>query len=82
MLSWKGARDPALDNTGRLEKLKEIALKMAEPWKSELLWIPDGTPVADNSISYWVTTRWDNLDGKVTLAGDAAHPMPPRKCRI
>ena len=78
MPSWKGVRDLTLDDAGRLAQLKEIGHKLAEPWKSELLWIPDGTPVVDNSVSYWVTTKWDNLNGKVTLAGEAAHSMPPR----
>jgi len=80
MPSWNGVRDLAMDDAARLAKLKEIAETLAEPWKSELKWIPDGTAVADNAVSYWVTTKWDNMNGMVTLAGDAAHPMPPRTC--
>src|SRR5205814_4910249 len=54
---------------------------LEEPWKSELLWIPEGTPVADNAVSYWITSPWDNADGSITLAGDSAHPLPPRECQ-
>jgi 2-polyprenyl-6-methoxyphenol hydroxylase-like FAD-dependent oxidoreductase len=80
MPSWRGIRDPSLDDAGRLKKIKEFASLLAEPWKSELLWIPEGTPVADNAVSYWITSPWDNADGSITLAGDSAHPLPPRKC--
>jgi 2-polyprenyl-6-methoxyphenol hydroxylase-like FAD-dependent oxidoreductase len=79
MPSWRGIRDPALDDSGRLKKIKEFASLLAEPWKSELLWIPEGTPVADNAVSYWITSPWDNADGSITLAGDSAHPLPPHR---
>jgi hypothetical protein len=79
MPSWRGTRDATLGDADRLKKLKEIANLLEEPWKSELLWIPEGTPVADNAVSYWITIPWDNADGSITLAGDAAHPLPPRK---
>jgi hypothetical protein len=80
MPSWRGVRDSSLDDAGRLRKIKEFASLLAEPWKSELLWIPEGTSVADNAVSYWITRPWDNADGSITLAGDSAHPLPPRKC--
>ena len=62
-----------------LAELKEIASSLAEPWRSSLLWIPEGTEVACNMVAYWITVAWDNHGGRVTLAGDAAHPLPPRK---
>lgn len=51
----------------------------AEPFRSANLWIPDGTPVTFDDIAYWVTIPWDNHGGRITLAGDAAHPQAPRK---
>jgi len=62
-----------------LAELKEIAKSLAEPWKSSILGIPDDTEVACNKVAYWITTPWDNLHGTVTLAGDAAHPLPPHR---
>ncbi|KAL6233627.1 hypothetical protein BDW75DRAFT_241855 [Aspergillus navahoensis] len=37
--------------------------------------IPDGTPVLEVSLADWECLPWDNRDGRVTLAGDAAHSM-------
>lgn len=51
----------------------------AEPFRSANLWIPDDTPVKFDDIAYWVTIPWDNHGGRITLAGDAAHPQAPRK---
>jgi len=65
-----------------LAELKEIAQDLVEPWKSSILCIPDTTEISPNSVSYWITTAWDNRDGMITLAGDAAHPLPPRKSPI
>ena len=65
-----------------LSELKELAEDLAEPWRSSILWIPDGTEISPNSVSYWITSPWDNQGGTVTLAGDAAHPLPPRELPI
>lgn len=62
-----------------LAELKEIAKDLAEPWRSSILWIPDGTEISPNSVSYWITSPWDNQGGTITLAGDAAHPLPPHR---
>ena len=78
MPSWLGDRDPGLTDADRLAKLKELAIGLAEPWSNALKWIPEGTPVADNAVSCWVTSNWDSQGGRITLAGDAAHPLPPR----
>lgn len=40
-------------------------------WQS----IPEGTPCWHNRLSYWVPEPWDNHNGTITIAGDAAHPM-------
>lgn len=80
--SWNGKLDPALDNTGRLAVLKKkVGENCGEPFKSAIEWIPDDdTTTSVGRISYWVTEPWDNHDGRVTLAGDAAHPMMPCEC--
>jgi hypothetical protein len=62
-----------------LAELKGIAESLAEPWRSSILWIPDDTEIPPpNNVAYWITSPWDNRNGTVTLAGDAAHPLPPR----
>jgi len=65
-----------------LSELKKLAEDLAEPWRSSILWIPDSTEISPNSVSYWITSAWDNQGGTITLAGDAAHPLPPRKLPI
>ncbi|RQM05929.1 hypothetical protein DH86_00002591 [Scytalidium sp. 3C] len=62
-----------------LAELKAAASSLAEPWRSSLLWIPEDTPVSCNSVSYWPTTAWDSKGGRITLAGDSAHPVPPHR---
>lgn len=50
-----------------------------EPFASAFAWIPEDTPSNNGGIRYWTPLPWDNHAGCVTLAGDAAHPMPPRE---
>jgi 2-polyprenyl-6-methoxyphenol hydroxylase-like FAD-dependent oxidoreductase len=75
--SWPGKPDSSLDDFARLAQVKEKALVFAEPFRSAIQWIPDDTKITYNSIGYWVPVPWDNHLGQITLAGDAAHPMPP-----
>jgi len=62
-----------------LAELKELAVHLAEPWKSSLLWIPEDTDVTYSSVSYWPTREWNSQNGSLTLAGDSAHPVPPHR---
>ncbi|KAE9967440.1 hypothetical protein EG328_008182 [Venturia inaequalis] len=58
-----------------LEALKKKAETFCEPFRSANLWVPEGTTVTSNNLSYWVPVHWDNRGGRITLVGDAAHPM-------
>lgn len=78
-ITWKGERDPNMTDADRLKLIKSKAELLADPFKSAILWMPEGTPVTFDDLSYWVTIPWDNHQGRVTLAGDAAHPFPPSK---
>ena len=78
MPTWKADGKEHHGGAQGLAELKEMAESLVDPWKSSLLWIPDGTDVAPNKVAYWITSPWDNVKGTVTLAGDAAHPLPPR----
>lgn len=76
-----------LQGRDSIDIIREIKRRMAaggwaEPWTSIAAAIDESQPAYSSFISYWETKRWDDnpARGKVTLMGDAAHPMPPRKC--
>lgn len=58
---------------------KELAKMFVDPWKSIFEWMPDDHPVWYGKLRNWDPSlpdhQWDNHLGRVTLAGDAAHPM-------
>lgn len=69
----------AFGNEEKLAQLKEKAKVYCDPWKSACEWLPNDQAawtihltVFDPSLREHV---WDNKSGRVTLAGDAAHPM-------
>ena len=76
-MAWLGNPDHSLSYSERLAMIKERASKLAEPARSAFTWIPDDTPVHKADISYWIPRAWDNHKCRMTLVGDAAHPMPP-----
>jgi hypothetical protein len=54
-----------------------------EPFRTGGLKLADGEVVPVYPGQQWAPTMaWDNYGGKVTLAGDAAHSMVPRKCMV
>ncbi|KAL9599940.1 MAG: hypothetical protein Q9219_003502 [cf. Caloplaca sp. 3 TL-2023] len=59
---------------------KELAKEYADPFKSAFEWLADDSTTAwYGKMQHWdpgdPEHRWDNRGGRVTLAGDAAHPM-------
>ena len=76
-MAWLGNPDHSLDYKERLAMIKERAQELGEPTRSAFTWIPADTPVHKADISYWISQPWDNHGGRLTLVGDAAHPMPP-----
>lgn len=65
-------------NEERLHVFKEAASKYAEPWRSAALWLPDDTYIPPDRVRYWAKpVAWPHWNGKITLGGDAAHPMMP-----
>ncbi|KAI9650021.1 hypothetical protein NHQ30_000034 [Ciborinia camelliae] len=67
------------DDAARLRQVKEMGKRYAEPWKSAFEWLPEDQPVWYFGLAVWDPREefhhWDNRNGRVTLAGDAAHPM-------
>ena len=68
----------------RLKQLQALAMHYTEPWKSAAKWLPDDQPCFYLGLTVWDPSLeghgWDNEGGRVTLAGDAAHPMTYRMC--
>lgn len=72
--------DEETTSQGRLKILKEHTRNFAEPFRSAIQWLSDDQEIPDDKVRYWEVSSWDNNAGRVTLAGDAAHPFPPRTC--
>jgi len=82
LLYWTGDLIPEEENTNerRLRFVKEQAAKWVEPFRSAGLWVKDDTVIPKDTLRYWANpVQWDNHDGRITLCGDSAHPMTPRK---
>lgn len=65
----------ASTDTGRLANMKRRADGFTPFLRHVVQDIPEGTPVTEITLADWECLDWDNRDGKVTLAGDAAHAM-------
>jgi 2-polyprenyl-6-methoxyphenol hydroxylase-like FAD-dependent oxidoreductase len=65
------------ENRERLSLMKSFTEGWHEPFAEIVRSIPDGTEVKSIPLEDWVPhmEAWDNLDGRVTLVGDAAHAM-------
>ncbi|KAI9714928.1 MAG: hypothetical protein M1812_006241 [Candelaria pacifica] len=67
-----------------LKHQKQLARNFADPFKSAFEWMSEddddgGTKVWFGNLNHWDPEAdghgWDNYKGRVTLVGDAAHPM-------
>lgn len=87
MLAISGPKDEAGHSTDaeawskqdRHALLKGNAARFAEPYRTALSLLQDDEPVWYIDLSHWETVPWNNQNGRVTLAGDAAHPMTFRE---
>lgn len=76
-ISWPKSLDQEEvfpDNVARLAALKRRAQGFAPCLRDAIESIPEGTPVSEIVLADWKTPHW-NRSGRVTLIGDAAHPM-------
>lgn len=52
----------------------------AEPWASACAQVSPDTYLPLDQTTYWANAHaWNNRNGKMTLCGDAAHPMTPHR---
>lgn len=58
-----------------LDYLKATTKNQAQPFQSFIDWAPDGSACYIDEMKYWVPQPFDNRNGRITIAGDAAHPM-------
>jgi 2-polyprenyl-6-methoxyphenol hydroxylase-like FAD-dependent oxidoreductase len=82
--SWLDSSQPATVDlstpAGRMKFFKARAAEYAEPWRSAGAAVADDVNIPLDRGTYWdKSQKWDNRGGKMTLCGDAAHPMTPRK---
>ncbi len=78
---WRGSAGKGLRDKEALEHIKEKARagELGEPFMSFIEATPEGTTCTVDEMRYWIPVPWTKYAGKVTLAGDAAHPMLPCK---
>ncbi|KAJ6790325.1 hypothetical protein PWT90_06402 [Aphanocladium album] len=71
---WRG--EPVdLRGQEALEYLKTETAPLRDEFQSAIDWTRGDSYVGINEMKYWVPVPWENYGGRVTLAGDAAHPM-------
>lgn len=73
LLSWP--QDDTSHTNDLLTEFRDKGEKFAEPFRSAFLAIRDAKVIWSSNLSQWLPSAWDNHKGRVTLAGDAAHPM-------
>ena len=70
------------DNKSRLKQVRELSKGYTQPWKSAFEWLPEDQPAWYFGLTAWDPSleehNWENKNGRVTLVGDAAHPMTYR----
>jgi 2-polyprenyl-6-methoxyphenol hydroxylase-like FAD-dependent oxidoreductase len=58
-----------------LDHLRATTQSLAAPFQQFVDWSPDGSECYIDEMRTWVPRGFDNRGGRVTVAGDAAHPM-------
>lgn len=64
-----------LRGSDALTYIRENTTPLRDVFQSAIDWTPENSNVFIDEMKYWSPVPWDNHGGRVTLAGDAAHPM-------
>jgi len=74
--TWETEMPTLLEGPALLADWKEKGSHFGSPFKEIFTGInEDGAIMWHNRLAYWPTKPWDDRGGKITLVGDAAHPM-------
>jgi hypothetical protein len=76
-MAWLAHVENNLSYPERLALIKKKAQVLGDPARAVFMWIPEDTLVHKADISCWIPEPWNNRNGRVSLVGDAAHPVPP-----
>lgn len=69
------------DPETRMDFYRSFVSSFCEPFRTAALKLADKETVPVYPGQQWAPLiAWDNYGGKITLAGDAAHSMLPRRC--
>lgn len=75
-LGWRSDTSEALPQVEDMNReWQRRSLTLFEPLRSMFLSVPSDLKYPCDRLAQWPTVAWDNREGKVTLTGDAAHPM-------
>lgn len=81
--SWSGpphAKD-LQDPKVRMSFIRKRMAQFCEPFRTSVLALPEDEVMHVYPCHQWAPRgQWDNHGGRVTIAGDAAHTMLPRRC--
>lgn len=75
---WRG-ESPKVEGKAAVDIIKSNTETFCEPFKTATANIPDNSPTFVRELTYWRPEEWEVGNGRVTLAGDAVHPMLPCK---
>lgn len=81
LATWPKQDSDYIEGKNMVDELRNRMDDWADPYKSAVEWIPEGTQAKAVQLRIWgpPETGWDNRNGRVTLSGDAAHSMTFRK---
>lgn len=82
LATWPKENETSDEDTDMVAELRRRAEDWADPFRSAVRWIPQNVKAKAVPFRIWgpPSSGWNNHEGRVTLAGDAAHSMTFREC--
>lgn len=85
LMSWINNPLPYSENKyeARMKFFKKRAEEWAEPWRTAGRLVKEDTQIPMDAGTYWEKAKkWDNRQGRLTISGDASHPMTSRRFAV